>query len=229
MRIALILSGNIRTWDKCKNSYIGLLEKYKPDVYISTYDKRYDYHPYIKSTLKEYKDYTLSQIDIENHFKDIEVINMEIEKTTDIDYLVNKEMLLFHSDMRHINSCFKQFRKIQNCINNIIKYENENNFKYDYIIKMRFDTIINNIDILPSNDNSIVINDYGILPNDWTITSNRNNFIKIIKSMIDEFYIMKYSNSGDSPPHQLLENVSIMNNLIFEKRNICKKIIRIHE
>ncbi len=230
MKIALILSGNIRTWDRCKHTYFNTFSKLNPDVFISTYDRRYEYHPYVQSILKKNSDESiLSENDIKDFLQDMEIKSIEIEKSSEIDSMVDEEMKLFNPNMREINSCYKQFRKAKNCIDNIIKYENENNFIYDYIIKVRFDTLFNDVNVLPSNDTTVVINNNGVLPNDWAIASKRDNFINVITFMMEEFYQMRYPNSADSPPHQLFQNAIDHNNLTFEKRGICKKIIRVDE
>ena len=38
MKIAIILVGHIRSWEKCKQSFIDLFNKYDPDIYIYTYN-----------------------------------------------------------------------------------------------------------------------------------------------------------------------------------------------
>ena len=46
MKTAILLSGNIRNFQKCRDSFISQFKKFDPDIYVITYDKRYSLHPY---------------------------------------------------------------------------------------------------------------------------------------------------------------------------------------
>jgi len=224
--LAIILSGNIRTWELCKDSFINTFNGLNPDIFVSTYDRKYEYHPYIKSQLPPFDEVILSNDDIISFLSELNVVYTEIENSAIIDRMVEIRSLSFNENMTNIDSCYKQFRKIQNCTKKIIKYENENDFKYDYIIKARFDTPFNNTDVFPSDDTKVLINNVAVQPSDWFISSKRDNFINVIDFMMNEFYEFKYHNSNDRPPHQLFQNAINHNNLTFEHRYICSNIIR---
>ena len=61
-KIAILFVGNIRTWNNCKESFHSIFDKYEPDIFISTNNKLYDYHPVIQGRIRDSNDIN---IDIE--------------------------------------------------------------------------------------------------------------------------------------------------------------------
>jgi hypothetical protein len=44
MKTAIILVGNVRTWEECKENFITTFGG-DVDIFVSTYNKQYAYHP----------------------------------------------------------------------------------------------------------------------------------------------------------------------------------------
>jgi hypothetical protein len=114
MRIALILFGNIRTWEYCKKSYLDTFNNLNPDIFISTYDRQYEYHPYIVQNELKYFNENIINVDyIEILFEDLNLKYIDVGKSIDIDRFVEEERILFNPQMLNIESCYKQFRKVK--------------------------------------------------------------------------------------------------------------------
>ena len=227
MRVAIILTGNIRTWDRCKKSHFDCFNHLNADIFVSTYDRKYEYHPYVQSQITNHKDVIIDTNDIIESLEGLNVIDVDIENAETVDEEVTE--LEFDKQMLNIDSCYKQYRKIQRGIKLIEEYESLNNFEYDIIIKLRFDTVFNKVDIIPTNPRDVIINNNGVLPNDWVICSSRDNFININNFMMNEFFIPRYKNSAEAPPHQLFKNGIDSNGLNMVKKHICKRIVRVDE
>jgi len=226
MKKALILCGNFRTFDQCLVNFNSTFSD-EVDIFISTYDIRYGYHSFINNKFgyDDDDDEYLSDINIKKHLESINYKYLTIEKIDDIDRYVAGEKIKFSNGMKDIDSCFFQYSKIRRIMNEVIKYENENGFKYEIIMKSRFDIIYNPIDFNINNNNMVV--DMGnSFPNDVFFMCKRNGFINTINFMVSEFYNKKVESSDQSPPHQLLYNGIIDSGLGLEQRNIVKQLIR---
>jgi len=94
MNMAIVLVGNIRTWNSCRNNFISVFGRYTPDVFIQTYDRQYAYHPYIQKTLNFYEDTTLDAETIQEMFSGIKVSGLSINS---IDSYVDTKVKPFIS------------------------------------------------------------------------------------------------------------------------------------
>jgi hypothetical protein len=198
MKIAVLLTGNIRTWSES-----NLLDFIDVDVdyFISTTNKKYNYHPFISNKFG-YDD-----------INDLVISNDEIKNMFNIDY---KELIIndddeindndFSINMRNIDSCYHQFNRIKKVLNHIEKHEISE--KYDLIDKTRLDlkyqgTLSQYLNV----ENFIYTSTGNGDPNDTIIISKRDNFFNIINSLLSEFYNQIDSNSHLNPPHGLLQSM----------------------
>jgi hypothetical protein len=129
MKVAVLLTGNIRTWSES-----NLLDFIDVDVdyFISTTNKKYNYHPFISNKFG-YDD-----------INDLIISNDEIKNMFNIDY---KELIIndddeindneFSINMRNIESCYHQFNRIKKILNYVENHEVIE--KYDLIVKTRLD------------------------------------------------------------------------------------------
>jgi len=69
MKTAVLLVGNVRTWEKCKDNFVEVFGKYNPDIFLATYDTRYGYHPAVRNRIGYYDDEILSRKEIADMFK----------------------------------------------------------------------------------------------------------------------------------------------------------------
>jgi len=149
MRLAIILVGHIRTWEKCKQSFINTFSKFNPDIYLYTYDT------------KTYKSETrLSEEDIRNYFKDINIKKLIIKDENDVLSEVTKKYYNYYIEnpntlRQKLLEGLCQYVNIQNCYNIICNSD----IQYDFIIKTRPDIIYNsNFDDIFTEENKNTTN-----------------------------------------------------------------------
>lgn len=231
MKTCILINGNTRTIDKCIDNISDTFDFLSPDYFISTYDLKYGYHPAVKNNLNYYEDIYLTEQYICDLYNKINVKGMLIEKHNESLNFYKAEKEKFNHKFLNLESSFLQYMKIKNGINIIEKYENINNFQYDLIIKTRNDIIHKKIEYdftTLLNSNIVIVSDKNVFPNDCIIISARNNFIKIINNMVDEFYHAKYINSEANPPHGLLEASAINNGMLIQTVEIMNYVARIN-
>lgn len=133
MRVAICLSGQLRNFKETFPYFKSfIIDDLSPDIFIYT---------------DEY---------------DVEIEKLYIPKYFEFNTNIIKNNL----DYRHINSStneislLNQFYKISECNKLKCKYENENNFKYDLVIRCRFDSFFTRKfkkDELHIEDNQIIV------------------------------------------------------------------------
>ena len=153
MRIAICISGFIRTWEYTKKSFIEQLTKDKNniyDVFIHTYNQN------LYEATAEKKDLFLSKDEIEKQFENINVkvlivenreqtLPIILEESKKYSFLSNYNLLNPESSDKNTISIsivartYDQLRKIHLCNEERKNYEKENNIQYDLIVKTRFD------------------------------------------------------------------------------------------
>jgi hypothetical protein len=225
-RIALLLTGNLRTWDLCKESFIKTFSN-NIDIFICVSNLKYDYAPYIQENYTGADEYNLSETDIKNSFDGLNLKKLIIQnKEEEVSYISN-EQHKFKMDVSGINvfGTFGNVYKIKKALSLVEEYENEHGFKYDTIIKTRFDAIYNQINLNLSNE-TILIDQGNCFPNDHFLMANRNSMANLINFMHDEFYEPKHQTSHFQPPHGLLHNAIYESALKVESRSLINYILR---
>lgn len=194
--------GNVRTWMYCKTSFQQFFRHLNADVFVTTYNLMYDYHPAVKTNLGYYSDQILSDNEIRSMFDGINAKTIDIENNVDYSAYARA-----HPSMNHETS-YRQSRKLKRGINLIENYESAHNFTYDFIIKSRCDLIYSNAVLQPQSD-CVIINDIGsagVFPNDWIFMTNGPDMKKMANFMLDEFFYYTNPTSNVNSPHQLLHN-----------------------
>ena len=127
MKIAVLLCGHVRSWNK--EYFLKIFGNV--DIFIHTYNNVLMYHPWIEeqngilnNEKKESTKDIISIIGIEP--KKIVVEDQNDIKTVSKDFVLNPDT-------------YYQYRKFKLCNDLRLAYEKENNFKYDIVIKTRFD------------------------------------------------------------------------------------------
>jgi hypothetical protein len=142
MKIAICISGNIRTWYKTFSSFQNFYEPIKDitDIFIHTYDSSDCYRN--DQDKDEYPRMKLqfTEDEIKNLFKMIEVKRLVIEKYDEIykniridypNYAVNDQCTAIAGQLRKLYLC-NELQK---------EYSQNNGFEYDFIIRTRFDLL----------------------------------------------------------------------------------------
>jgi hypothetical protein len=134
MKIAVLLCGHIRTWEKCKETLSKAFPSvHKIDFFVHSYTKQYGYHPFIAEKTGV-DDITNSQLlgEIDTLFDSNTrrlVLEKEMETVSDIeDYPVNFDI-------------YSQIRKVRLCNEMRKEYEREHGIKYDLVVKTRMDLL----------------------------------------------------------------------------------------
>lgn len=199
MQSALILTGNLRSFENCIQSYELLTDKLDCDVFICISNIQFDLHPYQKHTLNFYNDNTLTLDIINNILKTSKNLSQHVKNIILLDK--NEEDIIIMENFLHKFDrkkdwigidIFKQYYKIKLCVDFIKEYELLNDIKYDYIIKTRFDLNINinSLPLYPLNDTTFYSVAYGEKQiNDTVFIVNNISILdRILNNIINHFY-----------------------------------------
>lgn len=198
MKIAVLLTGNIRTWSE--SNLFDFIDV-DVDYFISTTNKKYNYHPFISNKFgySNINDLIIS----DNEIKDMFNMNYKKLIITDDDEINDQD---FSTNMRNIDSCYHQYNRIKK----VLEYveEHETSEKYDLIVKTRLDLkYFGKLSQYINVDNYIITSTGCGDPNDTIIISKRDNFFNIVNNIMLEFYNQIDPNSHLNPPHGLLQSM----------------------
>lgn len=220
MKIAVLITGNIRTWDQ--SNLLDFIDL-EVDYFISTTNKKYNYHPFISNKMgyNDINNELITNDEIKESFKELNYKSLLInddDTINDINFVEN---------MRNIDSCYHQFNRIKKSLSYLEKYEKENNFKYDIIVKTRTDLkYFNKLSNFIDTNNNIYTSTGNGDPNDTILITKRDNIFKIIDFMLNEFLYQRDKFSHINPPHGLL--LSAINNNGFSYQQVrIAEIIRL--
>ena len=203
MKTAIILVGNVRTWNQCKKNFIETFGT-DTDIFIQTYTKQYAYHPWVQRSLNFFDDCIL-----DNVAEMFNGLNVRGQSITDLDEYVNLVVKPGISDKFPADAyqTLAQYFKLNDGILNVRHYESVKGFQYDRIIKTRFDVEYYPFDQDMRNDEVYVdSNGAGVYPCDWILVANRNTSIAINDFIIREIRDPKDATSLDLLPHKLFLN-----------------------
>jgi len=236
MKTALIITGNLRSFEKCYENFEQLINKFDCDIFICMSNIQFDLHPYIKHELKFYSDCILSDELINSKLNICKNINNKIKKIIVLDKIeedndfINNYLHNFDNkkEWKGID-IFKQYKKIKRCVDYIKDYEYNNDIKYNYIIKSRFDIDINinSLPLFPLLENTFytIKYDNNKINDIICITDSINNF-DIICNEISKHFFNNYADKNVYESiHSLLYFIFKINNFNIEQ-NIIANINR---
>ena len=216
MKVAVCLSGHIRNFSDCKESFVNhIVKQYNPDIFIHTWDE-YGYgrngsptNPINEKTklcIEKNKHLGFSQnteilrgtpkIDQEL-FSDLNVKEMVIESYDEIepDILKIAERVVVKDNIDYPPNFISAIRKVKLCNELRKKYEQQNDVHYDIIIKARPDLMYHNV-VIHENPNQLftpVNQSYGVM-SDIFYYSNSNiidkfcTFYDLLETYIEKGY-----------------------------------------
>lgn len=162
-RIAVCISGEMRNFDNpiIIDSYNKFVAIHNPDVFISTWNHNgYSMnHNYIDPNDNKITDNFILN-SIKSNYPNIISVNVENYNIwLDSINPINKQQIFSNNyDYRTVNS-YAQIYKICDSINLKSKYELENDFKYDIVIRIRPDSLfVNHFDLNIDSDTIYNIN-----------------------------------------------------------------------
>lgn len=231
MRTAIILNGNIRTWKDTKKSFTNFFKDLDYDVFLSTYNLQYQYHPHIQNVINDTGDVLLSNQEVISQIDD--VVNLKkyhVEDASSIARLIDQESHKFHVAMRGSNTSYAQYRKFKLGTSLVNAYEAENKFAYDFIIKTRCDLVYNDnftLDLENMNPLDIWVDKGNVFPNDCIIIGSSYEMKRMSNFMYDEFYKPYYpATSNLNAPHGLLKNAAFRNCLTITSLPLIDHVLR---
>ena len=228
MKVAILLTGNLRTWDQCKQQFIDTFGD--ADVFLSTYNMRYGYHPVLRGRFNDYSDEIISNDHILDQFKDVNLKSYIIEDYLEVERFIEEELKNVHPSMNSHPASFGQYRKMKQCVDLLLMEECRVNEKYDLIIRTRCDMMYGQDIHTELKENEILHHIPSIPGEDWipdqVLVSHRDNMINISNFMFDEFYNPIYTDSLLHPPHILLRNAIKHLNLVRIEKDIFKGMLR---
>jgi hypothetical protein len=203
MKVAILIVGHIRTWKECKNNFLESFIHLNPDVFVSTYDLQYNYHPAGRHWMGNTPDEYLLSDEIKNLFNDINLIDIEVEKIENVLNIYENDKQYLHFNFQEDQHTVLQYRKINKALELMKQNEIKNAFEYDAVIKIRSDIYHKKFQFdIP--ENSVTVSSKNVFPNDILIASKREVFIKLFEFINAEFYNQTYTDSHLRPPHNLL-------------------------
>ena len=151
MKIAYLIAGHTKFYEKCLSSHSRINNILTDnnnvvDCFISTYNKsgklqnNTKFHNLTNNKDCEIynKDDEYISIDLLNNFFNPKLFSLEVETEYSKKLPYNFERITSenNSSFYHINRLYKKFI---DTINLMERYENENDFKYDFFVRTRFD------------------------------------------------------------------------------------------
>jgi len=225
MPSALLVTGNIRTFENCLESFERLCRHLNPDVFLCLSNRELDLHPYVRETIGYSRDRTLSLETFKlklspwasANIKKIIIVDREEEDRT----IEREHLAQFDTNKSWTGiDIFKQFYKINLGLDAIQSYEKEQNITYDYILKTRFDIMIdiNSIPIVVAPNELLVVKDSPIESvNDHIFICNGLQTLKKISSGVIDLFIKNI-------PH-VLTSIHTMLGYICKENSILVKPI----
>lgn len=228
---ALLISGNLRTFENCSNSFKKLIDKFNCDVFICVSNKQFSLHPYIMDKYNMTYENNLNEEMINEKFNTIPEFKKNIKKIIlinddELDVQIMNNYISNFDDKKGWKGIdiFKQFKKKQQVIDCVKKYQLENKLNYDYIIQTRFDIDIN-IDTLPGiiTDENIVystVENMNPPINDHIFVTNDLKTLETITKRVLKFF---FYNSMDNETNKNIN--TILKSIFIENKYINKQTI----
>jgi len=200
MRVALCISGflreNERAYPSIKSQF---LDKFHPDVFISTYDVNGYWSDNDQSPIRYGNKVDLERVKklYNPKYLECDEYSSELEATF-LNYMGPNLRMRWGRTQNIVG----MYWKIWKCNNLKIKYETENKFKYDIVIRIRPDTIFDNIvcENVVKNTLNIIVNNSLIA--DWFFYGNSD----VMNDIASIYVHMKdiYEKGCLFDPHDLL-------------------------
>ncbi len=224
MRTALLITGNIRTFELCIPSFEQICQQFDPDIFIVVSNKQYDLHPYIKESTDFYHDQTLSLEQIQLKLNISPLVSSKIknivlvDKNEEDETMMNTYLSLFDKRKSWTGlDIFKQFYKFKLGLDTIEAFELQQGYSYNYLIKTRFDLMIdcNTLPIYPVENYSV----YTASSSPFSIQDQIfvSAGVMPLKQVVGDVIQCFLSNDGDPSVYTSIH--SILNH-IFNKNNI---------
>lgn len=189
LKTAVCITGQPRHFEETySNIYNNIIKPNNADVFLHAWFDEKDSGSTIKNAGVTYyknknKNYIVKK-DTYDKLKELyKPIDFIIEKQIYFKDIIETNILSFlENNNINYNSTFSMFYSLLKCGELIRNYEQKSNFKYDYIIKIRFDVFLNAPIIVNKFDSKYFNNPYTTSLDDRIWFSNSNNMYNISKT-----------------------------------------------
>lgn len=225
MRTAIILLGNIRSWMECQESFKKVFDPINADIFVSTYDVQWGHHPHIQGVIGDNSDVMLTDKEIVDMFKGFNLRLLDINNFIEL----SNRNWNYHPKYSHLGAnCFIPIYNLNVVIDEVIKYEDRCEFKYDLIIKTRPDVFYADPSPLTFDavKGRVIVDSGNVFPSDVILATDRDSMVNIADFMLGEFYTPIYPDSDINPPHNFYLNAMKHLGMTVETRRIMDYIIR---
>lgn len=216
MKTAIVLVGNVRTWEFCKENFKQIFSEFKPDIFVSTYNLQYNHHPVIQGRIGDSSDFVLEEKTIKKMFNGFNVKEFDIQDCA--NYI---DMTEVQENFKSLQSCYGQYKRFKRSMEMV----NASGNKYDLVIKTRCDLIHERIKIVDLSK-TIIVDSGNVFPNDCVFITNQQSMTNLSNFIVNEFYKPKYTDSHLNPPHGLLHNAIKEEGLEINVQKIMNCVIR---
>lgn len=193
-----------------------------PDIFIATYNRRYNYHPHIQGKFNIADDEEMTPQRISELFSDLKVCGLLIDSNSS-NYEVPAEVAAVHRDHQ---STYYQYLKFKQAVDLMEGYELANNFKYDLVIRARTDLMYADKFTIAIGEKDVIVDSSNTFPNDWIFFTARDNMVNISKNIQEEFVNPKHADGHLTPPHNLLRNAMYDSGLTILTDRIVEYVLR---
>lgn len=194
-RTAILMLGNVRTWEHCKESFLRTFGHLQPDVFLVTYYRQYNYHPAVQGT--DHLDTQLTIDDIARMFSGVNCLDADISHEFQVDV---------HPNFANYDSCIGPAYCLHRAVELMDRHSTGIGLEYDCVIKTRCDIIYNSFDPTLLNDRDIIIDGGNVYPSDHIWCTKPDVMRQMAQYMVDEISDQTDALSSSKPPHGLLES-----------------------
>ncbi len=206
MKIAVLISGNLRTWEKTRSTFDKFFSNHDITIFVHTYNVKYRYHPSVQAQLPKFQDEHVSYDEAVSQFP----AQLAYIDHQDISGLQDIDKSQFDARMAKLGeNCLHPIVNVLSTLENIREYERDKKFVFDYVVRVRPDAVYRESATLdlPGHKNMIHINNGLVYPNDWLLCAARHQFQEIYQNLYAEFEQPSSRCSLLRPPHGIFETV----------------------
>lgn len=216
MKTAILLTGNLRTWDVTKKSFLDTFSHFTPDVYVVTYFNRYGYHPHIQGILGDSEEQLLTEDDLRNAFVNV-AHNIGVAPPIDSAFAAN-----LHPHFRESNNVIGQVLRLNDAVEMMLSSGKQ----YDVVIKTRCDLLYHGINLSHDLSKTVIVDRSNTFPNDCIYATSQDNMINMARWMYNEIHTPTCEDSHVDPPHRLLLNAINATGATIQQQPIMQSVIR---
>lgn len=226
MKVAILITGHLRTWELCRSELLNFLNGCEYDIYFHTYETLKGYHPYLEKVynvtdnsrksddILDLVKIRLKTLVIENE----DVVIDEIKEIEDKNYSgFQWQEYGPYDDLQIVRGkgisirTYSQYRKFRECF----KLCTGN---YDWVLRIRPDidwtmrndtTLLSILNQLERNDNIVWTLPTGMQPSDVLFLSTP----KALETLLDGMKEISFPTNREYNPHEFLAYSANLKNI----------------